>query len=125
VVSVLAPGPDGRLALVGQARPRDLPVGAPVRLDVGRSIDVTVRDRVEPRGEGRAAVETEVSNAGAEPAVVEITHPTGGQAFEVQAEDQGHIARDGAPVWRLSVPANGRASLRYTVRVGEAPKPVR
>jgi hypothetical protein len=121
VVSVLAPGSDGRLALVGQARPGDVPVGSPVRLDVGRATDVTVSDSVGVDN-SRVVVETTVANAGAEPAAIEITHPTGGQAFRVLEEDRPHVSRDGAPVWRLTAPANGRATLRYTVQVGQANK---
>jgi hypothetical protein len=119
-VSVIAPGSDGRLLLVGQARTTDLPVGSPVRLEVGRSFDVTVRPRFDQREaeRGRWVVEAEVANAGSTPAEVEVIQPVGGQAFRVQAEDRPHEIRDGAPVWRLTVPANGRATVRYTVTTG-------
>lgn len=120
-VSVLAPGSNGRMALVGQDAPQDLPVGSPVELDIGRSVDVSVRttfDRRQAESSNRYVVEAEVANAGANPAVIEITHPTGGGAFTVQAEDRPHAVKNGEPVWRLTVPANGRVTLRYTVQLG-------
>ena len=118
-VSVLAPGSNGRMALVGQDAPEDLPVGFPVELDIGQSVDVSVRtDVARERGRRDQAFTVEVANAGAQPAVIEIAHPTGGQAFTVSAEDRPHTVKDGEPVWRLTVPANGRAMLRFTVRIG-------
>jgi hypothetical protein len=116
-VSVIAPATNGRMALVGQARPRDLPVGEQVRLDVGRSNDVRVLTRMDAAA-SPIVVEAEISNAGAEPAEVEIVHPSAGQAVRVVKEDRPHIIRDGQPVWRAAVPANGRETVRYTVQLG-------
>ena len=118
-VSVLAPGPDGRLLLAGQARPADLPVGRPVRLDVGRAVDVTARADFDAEAAARTGVwvvEAEAANAGAAPVELEFIHPVGGRAFTVSAEDRPHAMRDGQPVWRVTVPANGRAVVRYTLR---------
>lgn len=120
-VSVLAPPSNGRTALLGQDQPQDLPVGSPVELDLGQSVDVSVRSKVEPprgRDNRRHVVETEVANATPAPAVIEIEHQTDGEAFTVPAEDRPHIVRDGQPLWRFTVPANGRATLRYTVQIG-------
>jgi hypothetical protein len=120
-VSVLAPGSNGRMALVGQDAPEDLPVGFPVELDIGQSVDVSVRTEAARVKDGEAQpFAVEAANAGTEPAIIEIAHPTGGQAFTVSAEDRPHTVRDGEPVWRFTVPANGRATLRYTVRVGSS-----
>jgi hypothetical protein len=116
-VSVIAPATNGRMALVGQARPRDLPVGEQVRLDVGRSNDVRVLTRMDAAA-SPIVVEAEISNAGAEPAEMEIVHPSAGQAVRVVKEDRPHIIRDGQPVWRAAVPANGRETVRYTVQLG-------
>lgn len=119
-VSVLAPGPNGRLGLVGQDAPEDLPVGSPVELDIGKAVDVFVRTETRDRSseDDPTPVEVEVINAKAEPAVIEIVHPVYGQAVKVVSEDRPHVIRDGEPVWRLTAPPNGRTTLRYTVRVG-------
>ena len=122
-VSVLAPSSTGRLTLVGQDDPEDLPVGSPVELDIGRSTDVFVRPEVElnqARNNRSFAVVAEATNAGAAPAIVEVAHPTGGEAFTVSSEDHPHAVKNGEPVWRVTVPANGRATLRYTLRIGDA-----
>lgn len=115
-------GPGGRGLLVGEpALERDVPVGEPFELDLGEASDVTVTDRLvssTPLGTRRLrrAFEIEAANARSAPVTVEIRHDRAGAAgFRVVAESDRHGDKAGDPLWRITVPANGRRTLTYAI----------
>ena len=56
------------------------------------------------------------NNAKTVPVTVEIRHDRNGAAgFKVAAESARHDLKAGDPVWRLAIPAQGQATLTYTV----------
>ncbi len=114
-----------RELLVGQARVnRDTPVGEPLEIALGRASDVTVIDRlvdtaIEPGVRSRRTFEVRIANARRAPASVEIRHGRAGAAgFKIIAESDPHGDKAGDPLWRLTLPAGGEHTLRYTAQVG-------
>jgi hypothetical protein len=111
----------GRPAFAGEQAMRDVPVGQPFDLMIGEAMDVRARPRLvseqERRGDRtRRTYEVDLSNAKTTPVVVEVRMPIdewGG--FKVVGESIAHDIRDGAAAWRVSVPANGRKTVRFAV----------
>ncbi len=116
--STYARDAEGTQRLVGQARlPRDGPVGLPVEIGLGTATDVqawwrTV-DGVPDENGGPETVEVELSNARPDAVTVEVRDVA--QARVITAETAPSFERDARFVWRVEVPANGRATLRYTI----------
>ena len=120
-VAVMQPdGADGVL-LAGQDRFEDKGVGLPVRLTFGQSPDVRVQTRlVKSNRTTRGAVttqhsevETTVTNARAEPVTVELVADEAmSRGFRIRSQSvRSRIDDTGYPVWTLTVPANGAATL--------------
>ena len=108
----------GAQRLVGQARlPRDGPVGLPVEIGLGTAADVRARwrtvDGIPDANGGPETVEVELSNARPDAVTVEVRDLA--QARVITAETAASFERDARFVWRVEVPANGRATLRYTI----------
>ena len=118
--------------LTGLSDLRDIAIDENVELKLGPAPDVQVRQtrliytanapeitdltpelRVIYLG-GRAVEEVEISNAGGEPAPFELRLRTYSGA-KVTRADQPMAMKDGRPVFRLTVPANGSLKVRYTV----------
>ncbi len=119
----------GRTVLIGEDRIKDIPVGLPVELKLGGSMGVAVRTGVttdwSPGDEGKGKVVVEIRNDKPGPIVVEIR-----QALQyndnqvlISGESHPHADRQGDRVWTVRVAANGRAELRYTVRLRETFQP--
>ncbi|HEY1562237.1 MAG TPA: hypothetical protein VGF71_15330 [Caulobacteraceae bacterium] len=118
--------------LAGQADVRDTAEGEDVELKVGLAPDVQVRQtRLAYRAgepeltfltpelllalhKGRVVEEAEITNAGAAPAPFELRLQTW-NALHVSDADQPMGMKDGRPIFRLTVPANGRVKVRYAV----------
>ncbi|HEX6375369.1 MAG TPA: hypothetical protein VFZ91_06580 [Allosphingosinicella sp.] len=115
------PLPAGRMVLFGTGRARpillgrgyvtDRAVGEDVEIAVGEASSVVVEAVKLVSGAGEAA-EWELTVSNAQPAPIR---------FEAQLE-AGHLQlstetalgrRDGRPLWAVTVPAHGRATLRY------------
>jgi hypothetical protein len=116
----------GRELLLGEpALGRDVPVGEPFEIGLGRASDVTVRETLvsdtrRARGRVRRAYEVLAANAKAVPVTVEIRHARGGAAgFKVAAESIPHGLKAGDPVWRLTLPAGGEQTLAYAVEFAQ------
>ena len=113
----------GRDRFLGQPDMRDVPVGEPFELEIGEAPDVQVRWRVTAltrlklggRDAAHATVEADITNAKAVPVAVEVRHLVELQGFKVIAESRPHATKAGDPVWRVPLPANGTASVTYTV----------
>jgi hypothetical protein len=122
----------GQELLAGQADVRDTAEGDDVELKVGVAPDVEVRQTrltytagapeltfLTPElllalHKGRAVEEVEITNAGAAPAPFELRLQVWG-AVKVSEADQPMGMKDGRPIFRLTVPANGSIKVRYAV----------
>jgi hypothetical protein len=108
----------GRRILVGSATIDNVAVGEPLRLETGVSSDVVssvVRERAGPEWDEYRVT---LTNSRAQPVPAEIALWTwGSRPVEAIGERLGE--RDGKPLWRVRVPANGSVSLRYRVKKGD------
>lgn len=121
-VAVMQPDGAGGVLLAGQDRFEDKGVGLPVRLAFGQSPDVRVQTRLvkstsTTRGAvttDRSEVETIVTNARSEPVTVELVADAAmSRGFRIRSQSlRSRIDDTGYPVWTLSVPANGAATLK-------------
>jgi len=121
-VAVMQPDGTGGVLLAGQDRFEDKGVGLPVRLSFGESPDVRVQTRLvkstsSTRGvvtTDRSEVETTVTNARAEPVTVELVADAAmSRGFRIRSQSvRSRIDDTGYPVWTLTVPANGAATLK-------------
>jgi len=121
-VAVMQPDGAGGVLLTGQDRFEDKGVGLPVRLTFGQSPDVRVQTRLVKSGSStrgavttdRSEVETIVTNARSEPVTVELVADAAmSRGFRIRSQSlRSRIDDTGYPVWTLSVPANGAATLK-------------
>ena len=112
---------DQDLLLGEPALDRDVPVGEPFELRVGRASEVTIRERLtsdqpRPGGRVRQTYEVVAASAKALPVTVEIRHDRAAEGgFKVTAESTPHGEKAGDPLWRLILPPGSEQTLRYTV----------
>ena len=121
-VAVMQPDGAGGVLLAGQDRFVDKGVGLPVRLSFGESPDVRVQTRLvkstsSTRGAvttDRSEIETTVTNARGEPVTVELVADAAmSRGFRLRSQSvRSRIDDTGYPVWTLTVPANGAATLK-------------
>ncbi len=112
---------------IGEHGVRDVPVGEPFELEIGDASDVTMTrelktDTTIGSGSGkrwRLGLAYTLTNARGEPATVEVRQDPSREGFKVIAESARHVLKNGADVWRVSVPANGTAQLTYTFEASE------
>ena len=120
-VAVMQPDGAGGVLLAGQDRFVDKGVGLPVRLTFGESPDVQVQTRLVKSGRStrgavttdRSEIETTVTNARSEPVTVELVADEAmSRGFRIRSQSvRSRIDDTGYPVWTLTVPANGAATL--------------
>jgi len=121
-VAVMQPDGAGGVLLAGQDRFEDKGVGLPVRLHFGQSPDVQVQTRLvksESSRRGavttqRSEIETTVTNARSEAVTVELVANAAMQrGFRIRSQSvRSRVDDTGYPVWTLTVPANGAATLK-------------
>jgi hypothetical protein len=112
----------GRELFIGEPTMRDVPVGEPFELNAGQASDVTVRSRTVSdttvgSGDGkreRQAGELTIANAKPEPVTFEL-RIIPQEAMKVAAESRPHILKNGAWVWRVTLPANSQTVLTLTL----------
>ena len=114
------PLPAGQVVLFGSGRERpillgegfvgDKAVGEDVEIVIGGAAGVLARTTVTERSGGARDAELVVTNDGDRPVVFEME-------FEETSDRISSSTklgrRDGRPLWRVTVPANGTATLRY------------
>lgn len=106
----------GREMLVGRGTLDDKAVGEPVEIVMGTASAVSSSLTLGPGAAGsNGAREAEivVANSRSVPIRYEAEFDTGNMIFSPGAELS---RRDGRPLWSVSVPANGRVTLRYSLR---------
>ena len=101
---------DGRRILIGEGRIDDHAVGEKVEIPVATSTGVRARQIIERRTDDGGGYLLTVSNDLSNAQTVEIELPLGAKAPRARL-----VKRDGWMLWRVTVPANGRAELRYRV----------
>ncbi|HRK77374.1 MAG TPA: DUF4139 domain-containing protein [Thiobacillus sp.] len=127
VVRVYKKDSQGNAQFVGEDRIDHTPKNETVRLKLGDAFDVTAdRKQTDFRklaGTGRtnyvfeSAYEIVLKNAKPEAVIVTVREPMPGD-WTMLSESQPHTkATAGTAEWRVPVPAEGRATLNYRVRV--------
>jgi hypothetical protein len=96
----------GRRVLIGEGRIDDYTIGEKVEIPVTTSPAVRAQQRPLPIADGGGHVIT-LSNSLSIPQTVEVELP-----LEAKSNTR-LVKRDGWMLWRVVVPANGRAELRY------------
>jgi hypothetical protein len=112
----------GRELFVGEHTIRDVPVNEPFELEVGEASDVqaTMRQISDAKvvsgaqTKDRSAGEVVVTNAKSTPVLFELRFPSGVEGVAIVNESVRHTLKNGSLVWRLTVPANGSATLDIT-----------
>ncbi|MES2056982.1 MAG: hypothetical protein V4564_13685 [Pseudomonadota bacterium] len=95
--------------LVGESSLADRAIGDEVEFDVGESNDIHYTAMLGPMTKERAPFAVRVTNARSTPETFELALPT-----RIGSSSGPLVERKGRKVWRVSVPANGTASLDLT-----------
>lgn len=127
VVRVYKKDGKGNAQFIGEDRIDHTPKNETVRLRLGNAFDVTAdrkqTDFKKLAGFSRynyvfeSAYEITISNAKSEAVTVKVAEPMPGD-WQVQSESHPHLkAAADTAVWRIAVPAGGKAVLSYRVQV--------
>lgn len=127
VVRVYKKDTAGNAQFVGEDRIDHTPKGEKVRLKLGDAFDVTAdkkqTDFQKLSGSGRynyvleSAYQIELKNAKDEAITVKVLEPVPGD-WEILNENHPHLKEAANTVaWKVNVPANGKATLTYRVKV--------
>jgi hypothetical protein len=120
-VRVYEPDESGRPQLVGEATIAHTPPGRDVRVITGTAFDVTVT-RTQTTFERRGTRETvsgyrvDLQNAKAQAIVVQVMDQCPGRCEILSSSVGGEQPAVGSVVFRVTVPANGSATLSYQLR---------
>lgn len=130
VVRLFEPDSAGRLQLVGEAAIDHSPAGEDLRLNAGSAFDLTAK-RVQasfttrrdslPGGGWRysatADYKVTISNAAGTPATVDVLEQRGGEWSVLSSSVKPEKLSSTRTRFRVAVPAGGKATLTYRVRV--------
>jgi hypothetical protein len=105
----------GRRVLLGEGRMDDHTVGEKVEIPVATATGVRALQRTVDRSAGRAGLHLTLTNDLSTPQVVEVELP-----LNARANGANLSRRDGWKLWRVRVPANGSAVLRYDLVADES-----
>ena len=103
---------DGRRILLGEGSIDDHTIGEKVEIRVGQAPGVRARQTVDSREKGDGLFHLTLTNDLPEAQTVEVELP-----LDAKARGAKLAKRDGWMLWRVAVPANGSAELRY--RIGD------
>ena len=112
---------------IGARSVRDVAVGEPFELSLGRAQDVTVREvQTAQKTVGffhkrvRTTLTLTAVNAKAAPVVVELRHGRqNATGFRVAQETQPHILKSGDPIWRVELAPGETKDVTFTVEADE------
>jgi len=99
-----------RRVLIGEGRIDDYTVGEKVEIPVATAAGVLARQTAVAKDDGGGQLLT-LTNDLSRPQIVEVELP-----LTAKARGARLVKRDGWLLWRVTVPANGTAQLRYRVR---------
>src|SRR5205085_926260 len=111
---LLAQGPDRPIVLAEGGLDDDRAVGEDVEVSLGHAPGVYSLLRAVRQEGGTGYFELLVTNDRAAPVVFE-----GGLHFRRVRADRRLAQRNGNPLWRVTVPANGSARLCFRAQLGE------
>ena len=131
VVRLFEPDSAGRLQLIGESAIDHSPAGEDLRLGAGEAFDLsakrvqatysTRRDSLPQGGCCRTIATADyrvtITNAGEEPAVVEVLEQRGGEWSVVSSSIKAEKLSSTRTRFRVSVPPKGKTTLTYRVRV--------
>jgi hypothetical protein len=114
---------EGMPMLVGEAPIRDTPVGQDVEIMVGESPDVSVSRKAltdpkrDGKGDDKRPVRHEVVVSNARPVAIDLELRLNlyEEDYRLAKVSRKLGRKNGAPLWRAHVPANGTARLTYEV----------
>jgi len=111
----------GAAQFLGEDRIGDVPVGGRVTLNAGNAFDLTVRRaQTDFQREGRnrfeVAFEIELRNGSAAAQTVKVVESIPGE-WHLIGSDKPNTRENNQAVWRIEVPAKGRVTFNYRVRV--------
>jgi len=129
VVRLFEPDSAGRLQLIGESSTDHSPAGEDLRLNAGTAFDLTAkrvqtgystrRDSLPGGWRTIATADYRVSlqNAGDQAATVEVVETRGGEWSVVSSSIKPEKQSSTRTLFRVPVPARGKATLTYRVRV--------
>jgi hypothetical protein len=131
VVRLFEPDSAGRLQLIGESGIDHSPAGEDLRLGAGEAFDLaakrvqatytTRRDSLPQGGCCRTIATADyrvtITNAGEVPATVDVLEQRGGEWSVVSSSIKGEKLSSTRTRFRVPVPAKGKATLTYRVRV--------
>lgn len=100
---------DGRRILIGEGRIDDYTINEKVEIPIATATGVRARQTPYASEDGGGFL-LELTNDLSRPQLIEIELP-----LEARPRGARLVKRDGWLVWKVTVPANGRAELRYRV----------
>lgn len=107
---------DTRTMLTGRAELRDLAIGEDVELRTGTASDIQLTSMItEEIGFGAFRMRTRIANATAAAQSVEVIYWPDDGFTRLRSPSQRLEQRNGRPLWKVTVPANGEATLDYRV----------
>ncbi|PTS87967.1 hypothetical protein DBR21_10935 [Caulobacter sp. HMWF009] len=112
---------DGRPTFAGEQAVRDVPVGEPLDLVIGRAMDVRARPRLVElkafkNNQVRSTYEVDLSNAKTVPATFEIRQDPSPAFFKVLSEPSRHDIRQGQVAWRVTLAPGETRTFRYRIQ---------
>ena len=107
---VLFANREGRPLLIGEGSIADNAIGEDVEIELGEAPGVRAIQRLLEDKRGKKRVEVEVTNDSPAPIRYEAELMADGARIRA---DSKLGKRDGRPLWAVTVPANGSATLRY------------
>jgi hypothetical protein len=112
----------GRELFIGEQGLRDVPMNEPFELQTGQASDVAATQRVVSdtthAGRQQMALEFTLTNAKSVPVIAELRQTPDGEGFKVVSESTPHVLKNGDDVWRVTIPANGAATVTTTIETG-------
>ncbi|MBT3910378.1 MAG: hypothetical protein HOF27_11975 [Rhodospirillaceae bacterium] len=120
-VRLYGPDSSGAQQFLGEDRVGDIPIGDDVKLNAGKAFDVRVFRhqsdfRRQDRNKFEAAYEIVLVNDGTKVETVKIVEAVPGD-WRLMDSDQPHTRENNQAVWRITVPAKGKAGFTYRVAV--------
>ncbi len=116
-VAILESDPGGAPVLAGQRRIKDVPVGVPLEVEMGRAMDVAVTVAVtedeDVMDRTEAAVSANFVNDKPIPITLEYRQAVLGDGFKVTRASRRPGKKDGEPIWTFRLAPGERASLTY------------
>lgn len=122
-IAVFEPASDGSEVFAGQDSVRDISVGLPIEVTMGRAMNIRVAPRLvesSSSGHGRDTVVTDswdidLANDKPAPITLELRQDLYRGEARITSESRAHTESFGRAVWTFALASGDSAELRYTV----------